>query len=352
MLDLLKNTEEVLLFTLWCLSASLVFLSITVALWLSMRRIYRNRRQDKVREHQEEFEGYIQFLLDKDTIPSDFVLPAHIRSDRTAVTAGLLKYYKLVSGDDALKLNVIVERLDLERIIQAAISWGNRGKRMRAFNVLSFMDTSSSLKTICKYLYSTDKYVRLSVARCIARRRVISLVSEVIESLSFAFPDDEKILTDVISRFGTKAIPRIETIAEKHTDPTVISGILEALINLRPENCRLDMQCFIDHPDERVRAAAVELSTILDRHNDLLPVGLADNSRKVKIRSLKVAAREKRTDCFADLYRLMNDPFMWVRYWAMQAALKTGQSGETLMKTLSRQPTIVGDLAIDVLREQ
>jgi len=352
MLDLLKNTEDVLLFTLWCISATLIILSISVAIWLSVRRVRRNRRNAGIESRQLRFEAFIQDLLSRDEFPKDVVLPAEIRSDRTAVTAGLLRFFKLVRGDDALKLKIIVERLDLESVVQAAITWGNRGKRMRAFHVLSFLDTSSSLKTICKYLYASDKYVRLSVARCIARRRVMSLISEVAESISFAYPKDEKILADVLSRFGSKAIPRIESLAQKHEDPTIIAGVLETLIILRPEKSQLNMGDLVNHSDERVRAAAIELSTIMQEQEDLLLTGLADSSRKVKIRSLKVAAREKRTDTFADLYRLMNDPFMWVRYWAMRAALNTGQSGETLMRSLSRQGNSVGDLAVDVLRER
>lgn len=352
MLDLLKNTEDVLLFTLWCLSATLVILSLVVAIWLSFRRVRRNRRDAAITDRQIRFESFLQDLLSQDEYPKDVELPAEIRSDRTAVTAGLLKFFKLVRGEDALKLKIIVERLDLESVVQAAITWGNRGKRMRAFHVLSFLDTSSSLKTICNYLYSSDKYVRLSVARCIARRKVMSLISEVAESISFAFPKDEKILADVLSRFGSKAVPRIESIARKHDDPTIISGVLETLILLRPEKIQLNMRDFIEHSDDRVKAAAIELSTIIQDQEDQLLTGLADDSRKVKIRSLKVAAREKRTDTFADLFRLMNDPFIWVRYWAMRAALNTGQSGETLMKSMSRQGNTVGDLAVDVLRER
>lgn len=352
MLDLLKSTENVLLFTLWCISSTLIVVSLSVAIWLSVRRVRRNRRNTRTEQHQQKFEAFLQDLISKDEYPKDVFLPSEIRSDRTAVTAGLLNFFKLVSGEDALKLKIIVERLDLESVVQAAITWSNRGKRMRAFHVLSFLDTSSSLKTICKYLYSTDKYIRLSVARCIARRRVMSLISETAESVSFAFPDDEKMLADVLSRFGLKAVPRVETIALKHRDPTIVAGVLETLIRLRPEESQLNMNDFIDHSDERVRAAAVELSTIIRSQDDLLLTGLSDQSRKVKIRSLKVAAREKRSDTFADLYRLMNDPFMWVRYWAMRAALNTGQSGESLMRTLSRQQSVVGDLAIDVLKER
>jgi len=43
---------------------------------------------------------------------------------------------------------------------------------------------------------------------------------------------------------------------------------------------------------------------------------------------------------------------MWVRYWAMQAALNSGQSGETLVRVISRQPDAVGDLAVDVMKER
>ncbi len=354
MLDLLKNIENVLLFTLWCISACLILSSLGVALWLSIRRVRRNKKQFQIQSRQVRFESYLRELLAEKDLPKNITLPSDIRSDRTAVTAGLLKYFKMVKGDDAEKLKTIVERLNLEKVVQAAITWGNRGKRMRAFHVLSFLDTSSSLKTICNHLYSSDKYVRLSVARCIARREVQSLISEVCEALTFAFPKDEKILADVLSRFGQDAIPRIQSMAIRSQNPTIISGVLETLILLRPEHFDLELGSFIQHRDERVRAAAVELSTISQNsgQSDLLLEGLTDHSRKVKIRSLKIAARQKRTDCFADIYRLMRDPFMWVRYWAMQAALNSGQSGETLVRVISRQPDAVGDLAVDVMKER
>ena len=129
---------------------------------------------------------------------------------------------------------------------------------------------------------------------------------------------------------------------------------METLVLLKPETSQLDFSNFIKDSDPRVRAAAVALSTVSNgkNHRDLLQDGLVDESRTVKIRSLKVAAAENRPETFGDLYRLMSDPFMWVRYWAMQAALKTGQSGETLMRSLSRQGGNVGDLATDVLKER
>lgn len=354
MLDLLKSTENVLLFSLWCISAALVVSSVVMALWLSIRRVRRNKLARQHAERQQNFETFLQEALSMESLPKNLTLSSDIRSDRTVVTSGLLRFFKIVSGEDALKLKQIIKQLDLESVVQAAITWGNRGKRMRAFHVLSFLDTSSSLKTVCEHLYSPDKYVRLSVARCIARRRVLSLISEVAEAVTFAFPKDEKILADVLSRFGVKAIPHIQEMAKRNSNPTIIAGVLETLVLLRPENCELELGSFIEHEDERIRAAAVELSSISRsvNHTDLLELGLRDDSRKVKIRSLKVATRQKRKDLFADIYRLMNDPFIWVRYWAMQAALNTGQSGETLMRSLTRQTSSIGNLAVDVMKER
>lgn len=353
-LELLKNIENVLLFTLWCISASLIVISVILAFWLSIRRVLRNYRQGQTKDRQDKLEAMLQKLLLDDKIPADFKIPNDIRADRTAVTAALLKFFKLVKGDDASRLKQIIGDLDLEPIVQEAITWGNRGKRMRAFHVLSFMDSSSSLRTCSNHLFSNDKYIRLSVARCIARRRVMSLISEVAEAVVYAFPKDERILTDVLYRFGRRAVPRIETLARNTKNSTIKAAVLETLTLLRPETTSLDLNMFIESNDPRVRAAAVELSTITHgvNHRDLLLDGLADDSRTVKIRSLKVAANENRTETFADLYRLMNDPFMWVRYWAMQAALNTGRSGETLMRSLSRQGGEIGDLAIDVLKER
>jgi len=261
MLDLLKNIENVLLFTLWCISGILILAAVGTALGLSARRILRNRKNAVIQGHQAQFESYLQTLLTEEYFPEDFELPAEIRADRTAVTAGLLKFFKLVRGDDAVKLKIIVDKLQLEQIVQSAITWGNRGKRMRAFHVLSFLDSSSSLQTITKYLYSSDKYIRLSVARCIARRRVMSLISEVAEAVAFAFPKDEKILADVLYRFGRKAVPRIEGLALNTKSATVIAGVLETLIILRPETCGLELDVFAKHEAPRVRAAAIELST-------------------------------------------------------------------------------------------
>lgn len=353
-LELLKNIENVLLITLWCISASLIVISIIVAIWLSGRRLLRNYRSGQTKDRQARFEVMIQKLLQSENIPDDFEIPNDIRTDRTAVTAALLKFFKLIKGDDATRLKMIIEELHLEPIVQEAVTWGNRGKRMRAFHVLSFMDSSSSLRTCSKHLYSSDKYIRLSVARCIARRRVMSLISEVAEAIVYTFPKDEKILADVLYRFGRKGVPRIETLARNTKNPTIKTAVLETLILLRPETTSLDLNEFLANDDPRVRAAAVDLSTMTRglNHRDLLLDGLADESRTVKIRSLKVASKENRKETFADLYRLMNDPFMWVRYWAMQAALKTGRSGETLMRSLSRQGGEIGDLALDVLRER
>lgn len=354
MLDLLKSTENVLLFSLWCISAVLILSSVLMALWLSFRRIRRNKLARQNAARQQSFETFLQELLSAEYLPDKLTLSPDIRSDRTVVTSGLLKFFKIVSGEDALKLKQIIKRLDLEPVVQAAITWGNRGKRMRAFHVLSFLDTSSSLKTVCEHLYSPDKYVRLSVARCIARRKVLSLIFEVAEAVTFAFPKDEKILADVLRRFGVKAIPHIQDMAKRKHNPTIIAGVLETLVLLRPENCDLELAKFMEHEDNRIRAAAVELSSISRsvNHIDLLGLGLKDDSRKVKIRSLKIATRQKRKDLFADIYRLMNDPFIWVRYWAMQAALNTGQSGETLMRALTRQTSSISDLAVDVLKER
>ncbi len=353
MLASLQGIDDILLFGLWCISAFLILVSVIVSIWLSFRRIYRNRRDKNVSARQTEFESILQSLLGTPLLACDITLADYIRHDRTAITTALLKFFKIVRGEDAAKLRQIVKELQLEPIVIEATRYGNRGKRMRAQHVLSFLESSSSLKTIANELYSDDKYIRLSVARCLARRRVMSLISEVSEAIAFAFPNEDKLLTDVLHRFGPKAIPRFERMVSQSKDPTVIAGILETLILLKPEDSTIDFAYFSNHRDERVRAAIVQLSTICkgEKHQDLLLHGLSDASRRVKIRSLKIAAKSKRSDCFTQIYRLMEDPFMWVRYWAMRAAMTKGHSGNALLRTLARQDGHVGILADDVLQE-
>ncbi len=353
MLDLLKNIENLLLFTLWVISAGLVIAAVLTAIILSLRRLYRNQRVLVTSAKQKRFEAFIQKNLGETDLTEDLILPEDIRQNRTAIVTALLKFFKIVKGEDASRLKILVDELYLEPIIVEATMVGNRGKRMRALTVLSFLHTRSSLMTIADHLYSEDKYIRLSVARCLARRGVLSLLSEVSESVSSAFPKDEKIMADVLLRFGSGASPLLETMVERSRSNTIASGALEALILLQPAQTELDLADLMLAADDRLRAATVDFSTICDyeQKTNILLLGLTDESLKVKIRSLKIAMREQRPETFSYLYRLMHDPNLWVRYWAMRAALKSGNSGQTLMRSVARRDGAVGELAGDVLRE-
>ncbi len=353
MSDLLNAIEDPLLAGLISLAVILTLTSVLTAVWLSFRRIKRNRDASFTAARQKQFEEFLQDLLGAREFPKHYALPEGLIEDHTAITGGLLKFFKIVKGEDANRLKLIIDHLHLEPVVQKATTTGNRGKRMRAFNALSFMDSQSSLKAIAENLYSNDKYIRLSVARCLARRQVLSLVSEVAQSIATAFPKDEKLIADVLRRFGPNVVPLLEElIAAKHRN-TIIAGALETLILLRPARTSVDFDSLIHHPDERVRAAAIQFSVMTEHGSkqDLLLMGLEDSDRGVKIRSIKIAMKEQRNDTFSRLYVLMQDPFLWVRYWAMRAALLSGKSGETLMRSVARRDGPMGDLAHDVIHE-
>ena len=354
MLDLLRGIENILLFTLLAISASLVIVAVLTAIILSLRRLYRNQRDAKTVVRQKRFEAFIQKRLGDTDLAIDLDIPPDIRQDRTAIVTALLKFFKIVRGEDSSRLKILVEELHLEPIVLEATKIGNRGKRMRALTVLSFLHTRSSLMTIAEHLYSEDKYIRLSVARCLARRGVLSLLSEVSESVSTAFPKDEKIMADVLLRFGPDAVPLLESLVERSKSKTIAAGALEALILLRPANTKLDLSDMMFAKDARIRAATVDFSTVCeyDHSREILSMGLADESLKVKIRSLKIALREQRPETFSNLYKLMHDPHLWVRYWAMRASLKSGTSGMTLMRSISRRDGQLGKLAGEVLLER
>ena len=192
--------------------------------------------------------------------------------------------------------------------------------------------------------------VRLTAARCLVRRKGLFSMSAIIESCLDGFPNNHKLLADILSRFGSDAVEPLEAEIRRLKDPTAIVACLEALVIIVPPKTSLGFAELMDHPSPAVRSAAVALSSVASHSNEIDPVklGLTDADTSVNMRAAKIACHLKRSDLTTEFYALSSSPVMWLSYWSMRAIWTSGKSGEKFVDSLSNTHVMAEKVALEM----
>jgi len=336
MSDLLKNIDFSLNVVLWMISLSMLVISFFICLLLCLRRIYRNRINIKRLDKQSNFESSLNLALKSDINAinsSTFNV-----DDPTIINEVLLKYFRMLAGERVNTLRTIIQYLKIEKQIQESTKSGTTGRRMEAMQILSYLQSQASLLTIHEGLFSSNKYIRLTAARCLTRRKADIYIDDIIYYINSAFPNEEKLLADILFRFGPRITDILEAYANFDCNDCIKAASLEALVLIMPPKTSLDINNLLENPDEKIRAAALSLSDVTTHgsKNDILIKALDDSSIKVKIRAAKIAYNTRRIDTISPLFQLAQHPMLWVRYWSIKAIWNTGRQGRKLIETMGR----------------
>jgi len=170
------------------ISAGLVSLSVFLCSLLSMRRYARNV-MDRIRKrHNKIYDQMIGEVLNnpKDEVAREALLK--YKGWSSAMTRSVLNYFRTVRGKRANALRALIWNSSLEQRIIAATERGTRGRRMRAVQVLSYLDSDTAFDCIRRHLKSKNRYERLTAARALARQKSFYDCGAVVASLSSAFP--------------------------------------------------------------------------------------------------------------------------------------------------------------------
>ena len=353
MLALLGSFEVTVVTVFWMISAGLVSFSVGVCVLLSLRRYVRNKTALKRIKHNRIYDQLIGAALNE---PNDYERrDAILQFDgmSSAFTRSVLNVFRTVRGSHADALRAIIWNLGLEKKIIDATRKGSRGNRMRAVQVLSYLESEAAFDCIRAHLKSNNRYERLTAARALARRRSLADCSAVVASLASAFPRNTDLISEVLVGFGAGIQPGLEDIVRRSERKIVITACLKALVALSPATTSLDLAELARDPDSRVRASAIWLSTNCTDQSgeDLLAAGLSDNAIAVKIRSAKIACDIARRDLTPQLYQLTKDPSFWVRYWAIRAIWKLGRNGRQMVKSLAQGAEAGSEMAANVALE-
>lgn len=333
----LTNDSFSLIFFIWGITAVFMGVAILLCAAITLRRAFRNRY---IRDRQKRKVDYQIFLRDIIRAgPNSYPIlkhePACHIDDKAAV---FLHYFRTLKGEKFEALQDLISGSDVEAEIIKTSYEGTRGTRMQAVKTLSYLNSQTSLEKIYGHLSSQDKYIRLTAARCLVRRKGLFSLSAIIEACLDGFPDDHGLLADTLSRFGDEAVEHLQAEIRRLNNSTGIAACLEALVLIMPPKVDLDFTTLMTHANPAVRSAAVALSSVTAHSNaiDLLKLGLSDEEVSVKIRAAKIACDLKRTDLTSEFYALTASPIMWLRYWAMRAIWASGPSGEKFLASLSK----------------
>jgi len=330
---------------------SIVFLSVSLLLCLAiiLRRIQRNRNTSKREKQKITFQLHIGELINKG-ISADRNLSAAPDCHILDMTDVFLHYFRTIKGKKKEYLQDLISQSSIEDKVVASTRKGIRGARMRALRTLSYLNTQTSLQVIYENLSSHDKYVRLTAARCLVRRKGLCFLNDIIDSCIQAFPKDYQILAGIVADFGTDVVEPLEERVKRSEDSAVKTACLEALILIMPPHTSLDLAALMQHPTDSVRAAALSLSAVSDHQGTSEPLllGLKDQAVSVKVRAAKIACDLKRTDLTPQLYELSDDPIMWVRYWALRAIWATGKTGQKFVDSLITNNSMAANVALEM----
>lgn len=320
MLVSLINADISLLSVIWIVACSFFTISILLCCGLTLRRLKRNKRNARRIEETETLHRYVTQAIQTKMSPEEAVSQMPTQST-SVITDVLLHYFRTLKGDALEQLQTVICESTLESVLAQETKNGIHGRRTRALKILSYLPSQSSLPIIFEQLSSENKYVRLTAARGLVRRKALYGMEAIIDSYLEAFPNNTRLLTTLMKDFGPDAIPHLETLIETSESKVVMAAALEALEFLMPAHTSLDLMQLVKNPDERVRAGALALSAVTSHKGsgDIIRQGLQDSSIKVKIKAAKIAHDSKRSDIVSDLYTLSSDPLIWVRYWALKA---------------------------------
>ena len=338
-----------LLTVFWGLTLSFLAISILLCFAIVMRRMWKNKRNAQKEKEKTNLQTFLALALKQDR-DCDYDINKAPHCETSEMAAVFLHYFRTLKGEKLELLQDMISSSAWEETLIDNTYKGIRGVRMRCLRTLSYLESQRSLQVIFDNLASDDKYVRLTAARCLVRRKSFCYLGPIIESLREAFPQDYKILAGILAKFGLESAETLEAYISRTQDSFVKAACLEALILIMPAKTSLNLEELMADVSDHVRAAALSLSAIAE-HNykiDPLRLGLQDEAISVKIRAAKMACNVRRSDITSDLYKLSNDPVMWVRYWSLRAIWMSGQAGQKFVTSLSKTQNMAHKVTLEM----
>ena len=338
---------------LWQVAFAFAGVSVLMVLSLAYRRAVENQLMEQRLEIRQVFRNQLSNMIDRKILPHPSNRPEIPPDSLGAFVEACLGFFRNLSGPDQSHLARILGIWNMEPALKNIIETGERGYKIRALSLLSFLETDTSIEMLELALADPDPYIQLSAIRCLARRGSLNSLGKILEALRKLNWDNALPIADAFQRFDQRIIPDLEDVVETADNPILRLAALQALVLLKPIQTDLDLSNCMQDSNPEIRAAAVALSEFVTCRSgqDIIPIGISDQSPIVRIRAIKALLSHQRLDLLSRLHKCLEDPEWWVRYWAGHAIYNLGHSGVEILKCVGRQDSGTGDFARAALAE-
>lgn len=347
---LLENSEPNILTMAWVFSAIVMLLACLVTIMMVIQRFFANGKNRRSRHQEEQIRNLLDEVIGAGS--SKVVILPETKFKSGALSKTLLQYFRTYKGERLSALRHFVEVSGVEGQLCKATHKGVPGERVRAVQVLSYLDTEGSLSTIVKNLSSRRPYKRIVAARALARRGALQYCEDVAFKLAEVFPQNTKLIAELLGQFGADIVPALEKIVGSTPNETVIIACLETLAEHLKSPTIVDLPHFARHENENIRAAALSVAAVSGGlESEDLARALRDTTTTVKITSAKLACTLKDSSVSLELCDLANDDHFWVRYWSVRALLALGDSGSDIVAAIKSGGGLASEMAQQVCAE-
>ncbi|MBZ4021780.1 hypothetical protein CKO11_04810 [Rhodobacter sp. TJ_12] len=365
--DLLRAIWQVTL--LLALAAGVVFLVLVV--W---RAISSLRAQKRLRRRQE-LDKILQSVLHSPVPLGATALPALRRGDFPIVLDLALEMIRMVRGSYVDEIVSLVSDLGLYPYLQTVLRRSKGRSRRKALIMLGYFPPSQSRALLLAHVDDADPYVQLTALRGLARHPDASVNAEALRALGATLHTNSLMLADVLHQFGERALPELHALAapvprpqwrtnatfhalrrERHRRKTyehVRVAAITAIGNIGALSSSAALLPLLHDENAHVRAAAV---TALGRIGDPaiawdLSALLRDKEVEVRIQSAQALGLLQDESTLPALVDALGDTAWWARFHAACALAKFEDRGIAILRAISREKDVKGDIAGQVLAE-
>ena len=338
---------------LWQIAFAFAGISVLMVVSLAYRRAIENQLMQQRQEAKQSFRTELSNMIGRQILPHPSTRPEIAPENLPAFVEACLGFFRNLSGPDQNHLARILQIWELEPALHNIIQTGERGYKIRALSLLSFLQSDTSINLLESALDDPDPYIQLSAIRCLARRGSLGSLNRILDALRKLDWDNALPIADAFQRFDRRIIPDLEDVVCSADDPVLRLAALQALVLLKPMQTKLDLSDCMQDDNPELRAATVALSEYVTCRSgqDILGMGLSDDSSIVRIRAIKALLNHRRMDLLGRVHACLEDPDWWVRYWAGHAIYNLGESGIEILKCVGRQENRTASFARAALAE-
>ena len=226
----LPTNSNIILLSIWHISLLLAMLSITIMLSLVVYRTYRKHKNDRILARQLKLSHLVQTFLNAPLTLDQLrvSLPKLDRKEMFLVCDILLNLLRAVRGDEEEKINNLLRIWQVKPVLKKGLK-GKRSDCIRALTLYAHLDDAESRKMLLDFVANSDMYVQLTALRGLAYQNAVEELPKVFNILCLSEQKNISILSDILQRFGTEAIPFLCAVA---TSQSLVEIRLSAIMAL------------------------------------------------------------------------------------------------------------------------